>query len=380
VHAPVGSPTAIADPTRSLLDMCRDLKTRPDADLYLGTWENRAARQAKPTVYLHGQPLHLFDVLGKGANGSVRVARLGTRRGADGTDLVVKFNRADKSSRAGDAAEARVQALLFCYMRHARARWAHVNESTAHPIRIMAKIPKPYFLMESAALGRGLGMEPLDATLKQHLLGAADGRAARAALHGVLRQVALLLEFLHEEMRFVHGDLHGSNVMLRGRVAYVIDFGMSSFTGPDGKRVRAHARYAETGFTPYLALLMLITYLTDTLARHEHTRLAAESCWAIVGRFWLRVRDRVEERDFRGKNLGPVAHRLHALLADDAPPKFAHHLLYQRATRVVHTPTQPRELIEYLDERATREREDGIGLPPLHPDGVVATLFPDAHE
>lgn len=318
-------------------EVCR--RKRVDASLFVD-----ATRTHARTYTLETQDVFaLGEQIAAGANGRVFAGTFGA--GVLGRPVAIKMNK--RGDAAEDAAEVKMQADLFCAFREGAFR---VQRELRELAPRMAKIPQPLFAAHTAD-GRAIGMESLDGTLVEYLHARRDDAKV---LVDALRQVAALLHFLQTALHFVHGDLHGQNVMMRGSHVFLIDFGMSSY-GVRTRRTHTHRRYVGVDFNSCLDLLMLVSFLREWSGRMRDTRHAV-LCDRVVRPFWdalLRDGDRA---------------RFHTQkLATNARP-WAHHILYERAADVRYARTRPLGLLRYLAKVSfapATPREESMDLASL---------------
>ena len=224
----------------------------------------------------------------------------------------------------------------------------------------MAKIPKPYFAASYAGyktkngkqikkVWRFVGMEVLDQAFVPYVI-----QHGFNVMPELVRQLACLLKFLQDTMAFMHGDMHGLNVMVRGTGQsarmYLIDFGMSSYN-EGGKRHSVDTRYSHfTQENPYVDFLMFLSHCQETFAR-KGQKESSLWCANIVMPFWNSLRRELKSpgdvqfttmfgdpqhivRSAQNRNLKKLA--------------YAHHILYERAQHLRYT-TSPVDMIIYID-------------------------------
>lgn len=339
-------------------EICRHRRRSP-SDLFLRASVSTSGATRRFRLRISGEVFQLGQRLGKGANGTVFKGTFG--EGANVVPIAIKMN--ERGSAAEDAAEVKMQADLFCTFReHAFSALRALKER--HALTRMAKVPKPYFAAHTPA-GRAIGMETLDVTLVTYIANMGDTWASVEALKSCLSQMAGLLHMLQEKMQFVHGDLHGENVMLRLQPqpqVFMIDYGMSSY-GANTSRTLTHPRYKNARFNPCLDLLMLLSHVRETLGRTQKDgasrRLASEMCDFVVHPFWAAVRtgDRTAVAKYS-------AHTVRAYYERVGRRRYAHHLLYEKGQNVTFDRTRPGALIEFLGSlRAFRvPRYDSRGI------------------
>jgi tRNA A-37 threonylcarbamoyl transferase component Bud32 len=321
-------------------DLCRIVHDTEDASALFPT----ARRQGRGGTYTFWDPPVSFALdkqLGKGSYGLVYHGRFKSK------SVAVKINKKGKVPLATDANEVRMQARLSCHLRSVRsARGA------------MARVPETYFSVTTER-GRALGMERVDSSLLAHLL-ARKGDDQVRVLREAVRQIAALLVVLQDDLKFVHGDLHGENAMVRGGSAsfqvYLIDFGMSSTQGPQGRRaerVLTDTRYEGVPYNKHLDMLTLLTSLREDFGTAMPKRVAAaEWCDQFVAPFWDVVRKSLFSGTARPGRLR--YHAEHTVLAardelkESGEIYYAHHLLYNDIGNVAVQRCAPKAVLRAL--------------------------------
>ena len=185
-----------------------------------------------------------------------------------------------------------------------------------------------------------------------------------AVMPELVRQLACLLKFLQDTMGFMHGDMHGMNIMVRGTGqsarTYLIDFGMSSFT-ENGKRFSVDDRYSHfTQENPYLDFLMFLSHCQETFARKGHKE-ASLWCANIVMPFWNSLRRELKKPgDVQFTTMfGNPQHIVRSAQRRDLKTlAYAHHILYERAKRLRYT-TSPVDIIIYIDTNTYGKKVPG---------------------
>lgn len=275
----------------------------------------------------------LGRVLGGGATGRIYEGTFGVR------PVVVKVNQG--VTLREDVNEALMQTRLYCHL------LPNVDN--------VARVPETLFAATVPHLGRVLGMARMDRSLLAHVGALTTPRAQRAALYDALCQVARLLVILQNDLTFMHGDLHGENVMCRGRDIYVIDFGMATARfDRHTPRMVTNDRYHRVPFHPHLDMLTLLTALREDLSLNGHAAAAAW-CGAYVQPFW----DTVRAGLFSGKvspKLRYGAHRTVRVARDEISSSgeiyYAHHLLYEDIGPVWFPPCDPRIFLKRASPHA----------------------------
>lgn len=224
------------------------------------------------------------DSFTSGAYGSIFKAR-----GPQGpySQLVVKRNKgfADRKS---DFIEVLIQIIMFCDQR-AKGKFELSKLATKY------KTPAPfiprlvYYAEAKNTTGSYIVMESMTETLTDFVR---HRGTDRAAIISCLKQLCILLKYLQKDFKFMHRDMHGSNIMVkydasngkegrrRARVA-LIDFGMSQLVAPiegTGKKKeklslgfpsasssdtfdQKHNYRGKNDFNSSLDLVMLLTFL-----------------------------------------------------------------------------------------------------------------------
>tara|TARA_B110001450_G_scaffold126537_1_gene119143 strand:- start:8086 stop:8934 length:849 start_codon:yes stop_codon:yes gene_type:complete len=269
-------------------------------------------------------------------------------------DIVLKRNV--KVSMREDVNEVIMQARLYC-----RLRDHHAADASR-----MARVPETILAVTVPGFGRVLGMERMDIPLLEHVQKTRMS-AQRHVLRDALIKVCELLIVLQNEFSFMHGDLHGENVMMRGADdVFVIDFGMASAKFDDHPRTITSDRYKGVPFHPHLDLLTLLTALREDLGLSRHEGVAAW-CGAFVDPFWTTVRNALLRDGGRSRAKLPYGAQRTVRTAREeilssGEVYYAHHLLYEDIGRVAYPPCDPRSMLRRLHasqptpKRLTRER------------------------
>lgn len=282
-----------------------------------------------------GEEFSVHSVVGGGEYG--RVMR-GTFRSRD---VIIKRNVGVKTRE--DVNEIIMQTRLYCFTR---------DDSVARS-RDMARIPEAFFAASIPGFGRVLGMERVDKPLLAYVQDMAAGGQVRW-LRGALVKVCSLLILLQDTFSFMHGDLHGENVMVRGADVFLIDFGMASAKFDRQPRTVTSDRYTGVPFHPHLDLLTLITALREDLGLSKHYAVASW-CGDLVDPFWRTVRTALLTGKVPGK-LPYGAQRTVRTARDEIMSSgevyYAHHLLYEDIGKVSYPPCDPRNMLRRLKRTA----------------------------
>lgn len=296
------------------------------------------ARKLTPgTSVMRGRYLFATDnefsvqsVMGSGEYGRVMTGTFGNR------NVVIKRNV--NVSMREDVNEAIMHTRLYCYMR------SFAPGDANH----MARIPEAIFAASVTGFGRVLGMERMEIPLLQHIQRTATPAQIRL-LKGVLMKICELLVVLQRKFSFMHGDLHGENVMVRGTDVFLIDFGMSSATFDCRPRMVTSTRYEGVPFHPHLDMLTIMTSLREDLGISKHNGVAAW-CGSFVDPFWKTVHTAVL-RNSRAKlpyGAQKTVRIARGEILSNGEVYYAHHLLYEDIGRVSYPPCDPRNLLRRL--------------------------------
>jgi tRNA A-37 threonylcarbamoyl transferase component Bud32 len=325
-----------------MYDLCQIIET-------VGSHEDRrrlfpqATKTTPGTSVLRGryrfldQEFSVQSVLGGGEYGRVMLGTFGSR------DVVLKRNV--KVSMREDVNEVIMQTRLYCYIRD------H-HDAASH----MARIPETIFAAAVPGFGRVLGMERMDVPLLAHVQKTASSAQVRVVRDSLVK-VCELLAVLQSKFSFMHGDLHGENVMVRGAdEVFLIDFGMASAKFDRHPRTITSERYKGVPYHPHLDLLTLLTALREDLGLSKHKGVAAW-CGALVHPFWTTVRTELLRDGGTSHTKLPYGARTTVRTArkeilSSGEVYYAHHLLYEDIGRVSYPPCEPRNMIRRL--RATR--------------------------
>lgn len=288
--------------------------------------------------FLTDQEFSVQSVLGKGEYGRVMLGTFGSR------DVVLKRNV--KVSMREDVNEVIMQTRLYCYLRD------HHSSAASH----MARIPETIFAAAVPGFGRVLGMERMDVPLLAHVQKTASSAQVRVVRDSLIK-VCELLVVLQSKFSFMHGDLHGENVMVRGTdEVFLIDFGMASAKFDRHPRTITSDRYKGVPYHPHLDLLTLITALREDLGLSKHSGVAAW-CGTFVDPFWTTVRAALLHDGGTSRTKLPYGARTTVRTArkeilSSGEVYYAHHLLYEDIGRVSYPPCDPRTMLKRL--RASR--------------------------
>lgn len=308
-----------------------------------------------PSRKVHGRSFQFWNPavrfrlgkeLGKGAYGTIYHGTFGTQ------PVAIKVNNPKQVLLKTDADEVRMQFRLHCHMNAAAQRQ-----------RTMAAIPKTYFAARVPASGRALGMERMDRNLLAHVQRQPTAQRQIDVLHDALLRLARLLQVLQHDLRFMHGDLHGENVMVRDEPyeVYLIDFGMASMDAVPGARRRrdvTDARYEDVPFHPHLDLLTLLTSLREDLALSKHTQ-AAQWCDDFIRPFWDVVLNGLYSGTVRKRMRYRAQHTVQSArdeIRESGEIYYAHHLLYDAIGAVTYRPCSPSGLQKALGRSPRRVR------------------------
>ena len=327
-----------------MYDLCQIIET-------VGSHEDRrrlfpqATKTTPGTSVLRGRYRFLSDqefsvqsVLGGGEYGRVMLGTFGPR------NVVLKRNV--KVSMREDVNEVIMQTRLYCYLRD------HHASAASH----MARIPETIFAAAVPGFGRVLGMERMDVPLLAHVQKTSASAQVRVVRDALLK-VCELLAVLQSKFSFMHGDLHGENVMVRGTDdVFLIDFGMSSAKFDRHPRTITSDRYEGIPFHPHLDLLTLVTALREDLGLSKHDAVAAW-CGTFVDPFWTTVRtellrDGGTSRTKLQYGARTTVRTARKEILSSGEVYYAHHLLYEDIGRVSYPPCDPHNMIRRL--RATR--------------------------
>ena len=325
-----------------MYDLCQIIET-------VGSHEDRrrlfpqATKTTPGTSVLRGRYRFLADqefsvqsVLGGGEYGRVMLGTFGPR------DVVLKRNV--KVSMREDVNEVIMQTRLYCYLRD------HPSSAASH----MARIPETIFAAAVPGFGRVLGMERMDVPLLAHVQETSASAQVRV-VRDALVKVCELLVVLQDTFSFMHGDLHGENVMVRGDEVFLIDFGMASAKFDRQPRTITSDRYKGVPFHPHLDLLTLVTALREDLGLSKHDGVAAW-CGSFVDPFWRTVRTALLAGALKGSlpyGAQKTVRTAHEEIMSSGEVYYAHHLLYEDIGRVSYPPCDPRNMLRRLKSSRT---------------------------
>ena len=320
-----------------MYDLCKIIETVTSHEDHARLFP-RASKQTSGTSVLRGRYRFLTDqefsvqsVMGGGEYGRVMKGTFGRR------DVVVKRNV--NVSMREDVNEAIMQTRLYCHLKD--------------DVRDMARIPETIFAATVPGFGRVLGMQRMDAPLIKHVQSTPPAAQIRRLREALLKVCKLLL-VLQTDFSFMHGDLHGENIMIRGEEVFLIDFGMASAKFDRHPRTITSDRYEGVRFHSQLDLLTLMTALREDLGLSHHEKVAAW-CGAFVDPFWTIVRKELLENGGMARTKLPYGARKTVRKAREeilssGEVYYAHHLLYEYIGRVSYAPCHPRNMIRRLGE------------------------------
>jgi serine/threonine protein kinase len=168
-------------------------------------------------------------------------------------------------------------------------------------------------------------------------------------LRTALMKLCKLLVLLQKDVSFMHGDMHGENIMVRNNHdIFIIDFGMSSATFSK-RRLITSKRYTRVPFHSQLDLLTLMTSLREDFALSKHFTAAAW-CGSFVQPFWTIVRDAVVSGKQTNLPFGALKTVRTALneISTSGEVYYAHHLLYEDIGRVAYSECEPSTMLKRL--------------------------------
>jgi serine/threonine protein kinase len=247
-----------------------------------------------------------------------------------------------------------MQTMLHCFL----------EEHKLLP-KACARIPRTFFSARVPKQGRVIGMEIVDHNLLTHVSGLQDAVRQIAFAKKALQRVASLLQILQTELKFMHGDMHGENIMIRDKPfdVFIIDFGMSSIRAPKNLpgqrgrtvcgRILTDDRYAKTPFNTHLDLLTLLTALREDLSLSGHHGVA-RWCSTFVAPYWDVVRKGLLSGKVRQKLNFGAEHTVRSArqeLRTSGEIYYAHHLLYNAIGKVSFPLCSPENFQKSLKER-----------------------------
>lgn len=296
------------------------------------------AKKKTGKMYTFWDPPETFSMgarINKGSSGVIYRGTFGTRT------VAIKVNNPAAVKLRADADEVKMQSRLFCHVRDRAATF-----------RGAAKIPDTFFATRIPRMGRALAMEQMDRSLLSQVQGLKHPDVQIRNLRSALERVAMLLKHLQKDLEFMHGDLHGENVMIRERPyeVYLIDFGMSSTRSDRGSRDITDERYKGVPFHPHLDFLTLLTALREDLSISGHEE-ASRWCDAFIRPYWETVRKGL----FSGKVRAKIAYGAHSTVAtareeleESGEIYYAHHLLYEEVGGASYPPCSPASILRSL--------------------------------
>ena len=321
-------------------DLCRVIETvKTDAGVFPLA---KAASSKEFTFWSPPVRIGLGKQINKGASGVIYHGKFG--EGA----VAIKINNPRRVKLRTDADEVRMQTQLYCHVRDRGLPAA------------AARIPDTLFAARLPGHGRALGMQRMDRDLLAHVQALRSSAAQVGELRRVLKSLAQLLAVLQKDLEFMHGDLHGGNVMLGERGAvFLIDFGMASIKKRGGGRDVTDDRYEGEAFHPHLDFLTLLTALREDLALSKHVA-AAQWCGAFVRPFWETVRQGLFAGKERSKLKYGAQYTVRSArteLEESGEIYYAHHLLYEAIGKVDYPPCSPAGMLRALNTQSTVKKE-----------------------
>lgn len=169
-----------------------------------------------------------------------------------------------------------------------------------------------------------------------------------ATIRDIFLQLCPLLSYLQDRFQFMHGDMHGGNVMVTTRPfrVYLIDYGFSSASLPGfSERTYSSKRYKGKPFDPSLDLLMQAESIAQGIGYDDPSAaLAHRMLMTINGGVWNRV---LKQKCTSGdKAECKVLKKLREA------PRSKFHCFYDHALGMNHERTMPVELMTFLKAEA----------------------------
>ena len=314
-----------------MYDLCTRIKGIKSNDnhhsLFPHATKNTRGDVIRGTYGFENEKFSVQAAFSKGEYGRMYTGTFGKRT------VAIKMNL--KVPVQDDINEVRLQTELYCYVKE-----------HGHLGRHIARIPEPVFAAFIPGFGRVLGMERVDSTMIDLVLTLRKDARIRW-LRDALLKLCALLAILQEKFSFMHGDLHGDNVMVRGSDVFLIDLGMSS-ARVAGARVVADRRYVKIPFHSQLDLLTLLTALRDDFA--SSSTEVAGWCGAFVDPFWNTVQRALQGDTQTVSSYGAqsTVRAARKELSDKGEIYYAHHLLYDNIGHVSYQTCEPQHLMRLL--------------------------------
>lgn len=281
--------------------------------------------------------------LNEGASGKIYHGTFGKAA------VAIKVNNPRRVKLRTDAEEVRMQTQLHCHVRDRKLP------------ALAASVPATLFAARLPGIGRALGMQRMHRDLLTHVQALRAPAEQIKTLHRALTSLAQLLAVLQKDLAFMHGDLHGGNVMLgEGGAVFLIDFGMASVKTAGGGRDVTDDRYEGVGFHQHLDLLTLLTALREDLALSKDTAAAAW-CDQFVRPFWQTVREGLFAKKEPSRLKFAAQYTVRSAkeeVGESGEIYYAHHLLYEAIGKVNYPPCSPAGLLRALGKAA------GASKPP----------------
>ena len=169
-----------------------------------------------------------------------------------------------------------------------------------------------------------------------------------ATIRDVFLQLCPLLSYLQANFQFMHGDMHGGNVMVTTRPfrVYLIDYGFSSADLPGfSERTYSSKKYKDKPFDRSLDLLMQAESIAQGIGYDEPSAaLAHRMLMTINGGVWNRV---LKQKCTTGDKA-----ECRILQKLRTAPRSKFHCFYDNALGMNHERTMPEKLVEFLKAEA----------------------------
>ena len=327
----------------AFVDMCKDLGRRttlPSVDSLPKVFQLGQENKQATFEFMHS-PSRFSISRYAIASGSYGSAHLGTF--GDGPNskqpCIVKVQEGHLNT---VVTELMIQTKMFCELRK--------RGTVLGPLS--ATIPKPLFTAIDN-ITSFIGMTAAEVSVKEYVreIQANQPASLCTKIRDILLQLCTLLNFLQETFKFVHGDMHGSNIMIKKKPfrVYMIDFGFSSATLPGfSHRVHAALRYQNTVFDKSLDLLMFSESLTSYIVPTGSGSLAHRMLTTIVGETWNRALACSTSRPNAPSSECRIykAYKEHIL---EGISPYRYHAFYENAAGINNARTFPAKLQKYLN-------------------------------
>ena len=332
----------------TFVDLCKDLGRRttlPSEDSLPKAFQVGRDRNEATFEFVHSSSRFSVrrDAIAAGSFGSAHLGTFGDGPNSNQACIV----KVQEYRLKFVVAELMIQTKMFCELRRGNVLGPK-----------SATIPKPLFVAIDSPTSF-IGMTAAEISVKDYIKEVQADRPASLCtkIRDILLQLCPLLNYMQETFKFMHGDMHADNIMLKRNPfrVYMIDFGFSSATFPGfAQRVHGYLRYENAVFDKSLDLLMFSESLTGHIVPVGSGALAHRMLITLVGAVWNRALDCAG----RPHEPTPECHIYNAYSDSLSHRYFA---FYENAAGIFNPRTFPGQLQQYLNAQTIGS--DGSWIP-----------------